>query len=355
MMRASILVLMALVVTGCVKRYDGEPKLDFAEVPYVGPTGNAWPLKTVELPGAMARHKLSHAPKLSYVELNPEGAQTVLFLHGLGSYLKFWRSQLDETAAQGYRVIAIDQLGFGKSEKPAGFPYSTESFAENVDELLGLLGIEKAIVVGHSMGGQTALSTAIRFPARVAALVLVSPAGFEYFSGREKKWFKNVYGRVLIKDADEEAIWGAIRLQNFRHWQPAHEWLVEERVRLAKSAEFDAYAYAQVRTVEGLTQDDFVRENLGKIQAPTVIIYGTADRLIPNGFMHGGFTKDIMVYGHEKISGSELVALEDCGHTVQLDCSEKFNEAFFAFVKKQPVPVVTTPPEPAPAVEEAQP
>lgn len=349
-MRTTILLMVALISAGCVKRYDGEPKLEFADVPYVGNSGNAWPLKSVELPGAAERYKLSHAPKLSYVELNPEAKQTVLFLHGLGSYLKFWRSQLDETAAAGYRVIAIDQLGFGKSEKPAGFPYSTESFAENVDELLTILGIQKAIVVGHSMGGQTALSTAIRYPSRVQALVLVSPAGFEYFSGREKQWFKNVYGRVLIRDADEEAIWGAIRYQNFRHWDPSYEWLIEERVRLAKNAEFDAYAYAQVRTVEGLTKDDFVRESLPKIVAPTVIIYGTSDRLIPNGFMHGGFTKDIMEYGHEKIRGSELVALKDCGHTVQLDCSQAFNEAFFAFLKKVPAPVteVEQPPAPAP-------
>lgn len=355
-MRTTMMLLIALTGAGCVKRYDGAPKLEFADVPYVGEGGDAWPLRSVTLAGAAERHRLSHPPRLSYVELNPEGKQTVLFLHGLGSYLKFWRAQLDVTAAQGYRVIAIDQLGFGKSEKPAAFPYSTEAFAENVDELLTLLGVERAIVVGHSMGGQTALSTAIRFPHRVEALVLVSPAGFEYFSGREKQWFKNVYGRVLIKDADEEAIWGAIRYQNFRHWQPAYEWLVEERVRLAKNAEFDAYAYAQVRTVEGLTKDDFVRESLPKIAAPTVIIYGTSDRLIPNGFMHGGFTKDVMAYGHEKIRGSELVALNDCGHTVQLDCSEKFNEAFFAFLKKLPAPpetAVEPPPVEAPVESSA--
>lgn len=348
-MRATIIMVMALASLGCVKRYDGQPALSFEELPYVGPQGNAWPLKSVTLPGAQQRYGLSHAPKLSYVELNEGGAQTVVFLHGLGSYLKFWRSQLDETAAKGYRVIAIDQLGFGKSDKPATFPYTTESFSENVDELLGLLKIDQAILVGHSMGGQTALSTAIRFPARVKALVLVSPAGFETFSGREQKWFKNVYGRTLVKDADEEMIWGAIRYQNFQHWKPEHEWLVEERVRLAKTPKFDAYAYAQVRTVEGLAKNDFVRESVKQVKAPTVIVYGTGDRLIPNAFLHGGKTKWIMELGHEQIAGSELVALEGCGHTVQLDCAEQFNAAFFAFLAKQPVPVPVSVPAPAPA------
>ncbi len=331
-MRSTILLVVALVGTGCVKRYSDSPPMTFDEVPY------AWPVKTLALEGAQKRHTLAHAPKLSYVELNESGAQTVLFLHGLGSSLKFWTKQLEATAAKGYRVIAIDQLGFGKSEKPAGFSYTTEAFGENVVEVLELLKLEKVILVGHSLGGQTALSTTIRFPERVSALVLVSPAGFETFSGREQKWFKNVYGRSLVKDADEEAIWGAIRSLNFQHWKPEYEWLIEERVRLAKSPQFDAYAYAQVRAVEGLAKNDFVRESLSKVKAPTVIIYGTADRLIPNAFLHGGMTKWTMESGHAQITGSELVPLAGCGHTVQLDCTTEFNAAFFAFLSRQPVP-----------------
>ena len=357
-MRALTMLMLVLVSTSCVKRYEGEPPLAFADFPYVGEDGKPWPMKSVTLPGAQERYKLGHAPKLSYVELNEGGAQTVVFLHGLGSYLKFWRAQLDATAAKGYRVIAIDQLGFGKSEKPAGFAYTTESVSENVVELLDLLKVEKAILVGHSMGGQTALATAIRYPQRVTALVLASPAGFEKFSAREQKWFKNVYGRTLIKDADEESIWGSVRYYNFMHWKPEHEWLIEERVRVAKTPGFDAYAYAQVRTVEGLTKNDFVRESLGKVTAPAVIIYGTGDRLIPNAFLHGGFTRWTMEGGREGIKGSELVELNRCGHTVQLDCAEEFNAAMFAFLGKlpavvpAPVPVEAAPtPLPAPMQE----
>lgn len=361
-MRALTMMMVVLVSTGCVKRYDGLPPLGFDEFPYVSEDGKPWPTKSVTLPGAQQRYGLGHAPKLSYVELNEGGAQTVVFLHGLGSYLKFWRAQLDATAAQGYRVIAIDQLGFGKSEKPATFPYSTESFAENVVELLDLLKVEQAVVVGHSMGGQTALATAIRFPERVAALVLASPAGFEKFSGREQKWFKNVYGRTLIKDADEESIWGAVRYYNFMHWKPEYEWLIEERVRVAKTPEFDAYAYAQVRTVEGLAKNDFVRESLAKVKAPTLIIHGSADRLIPNAFLHGGFTSTTMKLGQEGIANSERVELKGCGHTVQLDCSSEFNAAMFGFfgklpkVEAKPAPVEAVPvtPAPPPAAEPKQ-
>lgn len=392
-MRSAIISLtLALTFTGCVKRYDPAPPLAFDDVEYAGPSGSpAWPLKSVALEGAKTRYNLGHAPILKYVELNPESTKTVVFLHGLGSYLKFWRAQIDETAAKGYHVIAIDQLGFGKSEKPAGFPYTTESFAENVVELLDLLHLDQAILVGHSMGGQTAISTAIRFPTRVKALVLVSPAGFEVFSAREQKWFKNVYARALVLGQDEEGIWSNIRELNFQKWKPEFEWLIEERVREAKpladglaqaetaaaearkqpgadvkaidAAEkaakgyaaaqakaFDSYAYAQVRTVEGLAQNNFVRESLGKVQAPTIIVYGTGDRLIPNAFLHGGFTATIMEAGHAGIPGSEIKELEGCGHTLQLDCSTEFNETLFAFLNKVTMaPVPAAAPEAAPA------
>lgn len=354
-MRTISILVLALALSGCVKRYDSAPALEFADVPYAGPSGTAWPLKEVQLPGAQQRYGLAKAPTLRYVELNPGGTRTVLFLHGLGSYLKFWWAQLDATAAKGYRVIAIDQLGYGKSDKPATFPYTTEAFAENVDEFLGILGIERAVLVGHSMGGQTALSTALRFPNRVEALVLASPAGFEKFSEREQKWFTNVYSRALVKSADEEMIWGNVRLMNFARWKPAYEWLVEERVRVAKNADFDAYAYAQVRTVAGLAHDDFVREELANVHAPTVIIYGTSDRLIPNAYLHGGLTKWVMEKGHQAIAGSELVELAGCGHTVQLDCSDGFNQALFSFLAKLPAPKVEPTPEPAPVEPAAEP
>lgn len=342
-MRASIVLLSLALGSSCVKRYADAPVLEFADVPYVGEQGQPWPEKDMVLEGAQERYHLAHAPKLHYVELNEGGSPTLVFLHGLGSYLKFWRPQLDAAAAKGYRVIAIDQLGFGKSEKPATFPYTTESFAENVVEVLDVLKIERAILVGNSMGGQTAISTAIRFPERVSALVLASPAGFEVFSGREQKWFKNVYGRSLVKDADEEAIWGSIRHLNFQKWTDRYEWLVEERVRLAKNSTFDQYAYSQVRTVEGLAKNDFVRESLAKVKAPTAIVFGTGDRLIPNAFLHGGRTETIMQAGHDGIAGSQLVPLAGCGHLVQLDCSEAFNDALFSFLANQPKAPATSP------------
>ena len=67
-----------------------------------------------------------------------------------------------------------------------------------------------------------------------SALVLTSPAGFEKFSWKEKAWFERVFSTVLIKSAPEYGIWGSVRQSNFMRWRPELEWLVEERVRVAK-------------------------------------------------------------------------------------------------------------------------
>ncbi len=335
-MRTNLSVRAALclfaLATGCVRSYRKDPPLAFADLPYTALDGTPWPTTRVPLPELAATYGMPAVPQIAYVELNPQGKQTLLFIHGLGSYLKFWRYQLDHFAQQGYRVVALDMPGYGKSDKPASFPYTMEAMAEVVKELTAKLGIVKPIVVGHSMGGQTALSLAIRYPDLPAAVVLTSPAGFELFSSREKAWFKKVFVRELVTEATEYGIWKNVRQGNFSHWRDELNWLIEERVRMAKNPEFDSYAYAQLKSVEGLTQNDFVREGLDKVTAPTLIVYGNNDRLIPNPFLHGGKTSWVMESGHAKIKGSKLVELAGCGHTVQMDCPDAYNEQVRAFL-----------------------
>ncbi|MFP2926128.1 alpha/beta fold hydrolase [Pyxidicoccus sp. 3LG] len=331
----ALLVAAGLSSAGCVRSFAGQPALSFQELDYTSEaTKQPWPVKRMPLPNTAAQLGLAIVPEVAYVDMpatNPD-AKTVVFVHGLGSYLKFWRSQLDAFHQQGYHVVAVDLPGFGKSDKPGTFPYTMEAMADVVRELVQGLGVDKPILAGHSMGGQTSLSYAIRYPEDLSALVLVSPAGFELFSWKEKAWFERVMSTEFIKTAPEAAIWGSVRQGNFMNWRPELEWLIEERVRLAKSPEFDAYAYANVRTVRGLAHNDFVRDNLHRVTVPTLIVYGTDDRLIPSPFLHGGETRDIMEYGASRIPGAKLVPLQGCGHTVQLDCPARFNEVVLPFM-----------------------
>lgn len=329
-MRAIVLMVL---LSGCVHSFARKPALEFADIPYTALDGSQWPVARVALPNAGARYGLGAQNQVAYVELNPEGQKTILFLHGLGSYSKFWREQLNVFAAAGYRVLAMDQLGFGKSDKPAQFSYLMESMAEVAAEFLEVVNAPRAIIVGHSMGGEVALAMAIRFPGQVEALVLTSPAGFEKFSPKEKAWFEKVFSTTFVKSAPEYAIWGSVRGNNFRRWRPELEWLIEERVRLAKGEGFDAYAYAQVRAVNGLTHNDFVRDSLERIHAPTLVIFGEDDRLIPNPFLHGGFARTVMKAGAARIEGAKLEGLGGCGHTVQMDCPGEYNPKVLEFLQ----------------------
>ncbi len=333
--RAALAVTFALSLlagTGCVPSFRGKAPLAFKDIPYTGTDGAAWPARTLRLPGAESAFKLGAPLEVAIVELNPAGKAPIVFIHGLGSNLKFWRHQLDHFAKLGHRVVAVDLPGYGKSSKPATFPYTMESFADVVREAVKALSIERPILVGHSMGGHTALSYAVRWPDEPRALVLTAPAGFEEFSKRDKEWFRRVVTTRFIKSADEYRLWGSIRHNNFHRWRAEHTWLVEERVRLAKSPEFDQYAYANLKSIHGLLETDFIRKSLGRIKAPTLIVYGDKDALIPNPFLHGGFTSDIMGFGHKGIAGSKLTELPGCGHMVQMDCTDRYNTAVRDFV-----------------------
>jgi pimeloyl-ACP methyl ester carboxylesterase len=112
---------------------------------------------------------------LNIVELG-EGDETVLFIHGVGGAWQNWLENLPAVAAAGYRVVALDLPGFGASPLPAE-PFTIPSLARLVRGLLDQLGIERAALVGNSMGGFVAAETAIAHAARVERLVLVSAAG----------------------------------------------------------------------------------------------------------------------------------------------------------------------------------
>jgi pimeloyl-ACP methyl ester carboxylesterase len=331
--RFLVVLLAAVAGPACAPRYATKPPLAFAELPYRGPDGREWPVQHLSIPETARAYGMDAVPKVAVVELNRGGPKgTIVFLHGLGSYLKFWWYQLDAFASDGWHVVALDQPGYGKSDKPASFPYTMEAMADVAREVARHLGVEKPVVAGHSMGGQTALSWAVRYPEEVRALVLTSPAGFETFTAREKTWFKKNFTSTLVTKPGEYAIRGSVRANNFANWRDELEWLVEERVRVAKAPGFDRYAYAQVRSVQGLSENDFVRQSLGQVKAPTIVVFGEDDRLIPNPFLHGGRPRAIFERGAKAIPNARLVGLDGCGHSVQLDCPERYGDAVKAFL-----------------------
>ena len=121
--------------------------------------------------------------RIAYLD-EGKGERTLVFIHGLANYALVWKKNI-EYLSQYYRCIAIDLPGNGLSDKNP-HPFSIKFFAESVNNFIAALGLTNVTIVGHSMGGQVAMTTAINYPTCADALVLCAPAGFEEFSAMDK-------------------------------------------------------------------------------------------------------------------------------------------------------------------------
>src|SRR4051795_7517491 len=119
------------------------------------------------------------------------------FIHGLGGSWQNWLENLPAVADAGYRAIAVDLPGFGESEMPRE-KISISGYGRFVDALLGELGVGAAAIVGNSMGGFIGSELAIRFPARVERLVLVSAAGISIEHQRNDRVMAALYRTEMI-------------------------------------------------------------------------------------------------------------------------------------------------------------
>jgi pimeloyl-ACP methyl ester carboxylesterase len=118
---------------------------------------------------------------MAYMDVKPTmpNGRTVMLLHGKNFVAATWQGTIAVLSHAGYRVIAPDQIGFGKSTKPAHYQYTFQQLAGNTHALLASLGIGRVTVVGHSTGGMLGVRYALMYPDEVAQLVLVVPIGLE--------------------------------------------------------------------------------------------------------------------------------------------------------------------------------
>jgi len=119
--------------------------------------------------------------EMAYMDLQPEGdaKATVVLLHGKNFSGAYWEETAKALTTAGYRVLMPDQIGFGKSSKPEHYQFTFAQLASNTNALLKHLRIEKAFIVGHSMGGMLATRYALMFAEQTTALILENPIGLE--------------------------------------------------------------------------------------------------------------------------------------------------------------------------------
>jgi pimeloyl-ACP methyl ester carboxylesterase len=309
-MKNWLLLLCLLAACTTQKQLPSVPHFD--ELSYPFPTPKA------ELPDDI---------EIAYFD-EGKGAQTLIFVHGLGSYAPAWKKNI-EALSQHYRCIAVDLPGYGKSSK-GKYEASMTFYAATIKDFMDVLNIDQAVLVGHSMGGQISMTFALAYPERVSKLVLVAPAGFETFTKGEKQWFREVLTPTAVKLTSVEQIRENIAW-NFYDMPKEATFMIDDRIAMRNAKGFDAYCYIIPECVKGMV-DQPVFEYLPDIQQPTLAIFGQQDNLIPNRFLNGGKTKDIGEQGVSQMPNAQLIMVDEAGHFVQFEKADVVNQEILKFI-----------------------
>ncbi|MES3631050.1 MAG: alpha/beta hydrolase [Longimonas sp.] len=267
---------------------------------------------------------------LAYIDTGGDGPPLVL-VHGLGSNLSLWRDHIEPLSAE-HRVLALDLPGFGVSSKHDVSGRMTD-FAASVRGFVDTLELAPVTYVGVSMGGQIGLTLAMEAPETVERLVLVSPAGIETFTDEQAAGLRQMMTPQAIASADSSAI-QQNTAANFASWSDDYAWLIKQRHALAERDDFEAYARANSASVAGMV-DEPVYDHLGTVQMPTLVLYGTGDKLIPNPYLNPQWdTQAIAQRAAEALPNATVHLVEDAGHLLMIEQPDAFQKHLQEFLAR---------------------
>jgi pimeloyl-ACP methyl ester carboxylesterase len=251
--------------------------------------------------------------KIYYLEAGDATKPKVILLHGLGANNASWQFNIAALAAK-YHVIAPDQIGFGRSDKPL-LKYRVGTYVDFLDKFMAELKIEKASLVGNSLGGWIAALTAIKYPNRVERVVLADAAGLKPSDVDMKLIYSLNY-------STREEVRTLVKLVFYNQTIFGSEIFVDESMRQHVLAN-DGYTINSL--IESIKRDeDFLNGQLGSIKKPTLIIWGKQDGLLK------------LADGEQlnkEIQGSQLVVFDQCGHAPQVEKAVDFNREVLKFLE----------------------
>ena len=272
-------------------------------------------------------------------EMGPADGQVILFIHGTAAWSGLWRETMTPLAEAGYRCIAIDIPPFGYSERPATPSYGNADQAKRIVALMDALGIEHAILLGHSFGGGATMETALMIPDRIEALVLADvgglnlnlqpaskiegPSAIELFLGTPV-----VRNPVLAATATNslftKTLISAMVLDPADATRDKIEILQEPLVLNGATNTLGDW----LKTVLGPQQISLTSDpaNYQRLTMPALILWGDSDKVIP--LQEGEYLQSIM-------PNAELVLMEGVNHIPHLEDQEKFIEIVLGFLQSR--------------------
>jgi pimeloyl-ACP methyl ester carboxylesterase len=254
-----------------------------------------------------------------YYEVHGSGPQTLVMIRGLGSNLTAWYEQTPVFAKQ-FRTVVFDNRGAGRTDKPDA-PYSIAQMAADTKGLMDALGIQRAALLGISMGGMIAQEFAINYPERLKCLML----GCTTFGGRESVPAAQEIVAAVTAGASASAEQQKLQLKAVLSDDTIERRpeVVAKHQRIREMYPIPPFAF--MRQVQAITQHD-TSGRLGTIKTPTLVMTGREDRLVPPA-------NSKMIAA--RIRGARLFEMAG-GHLFFTEHPEQFNSAVIDFVNKHP-------------------
>lgn len=344
----AVLVSTAALSAGCATPQATSPRLASAAAPELaapsyesaeplgaGMEGWIYPYPVhylqLELEGQLVR--------MAYMDVKPSGTsngQTALLFHGKNFGADYWANTIRVLSSQGYRVLATDQIGFGKSTKPE-IRYTFAMLVDNNVRLLDHLKIERVAIVANSMGGMLGVHFARRNPQRVSALVLENPLGLEdYVPAIPPQQTANL---LKLEMAQTTASYRSFIKAYFKdNYRPEFEGFVEQFARVQRSPEYPRYAHVSALTYQMIYSGPTYNE-LPKLTVPVLLAIGQLDRTVfgrrfapPEAVKNLGYFPQLGKDAQQRIPGAKLVEFENVGHVPHLEAPERFHTAILEFL-----------------------
>jgi pimeloyl-ACP methyl ester carboxylesterase len=257
---------------------------------------------------------------LRVVEAGPVSGAPVLLVHGWGACAYTYRHLLPALARAGRRAIAYDLRGHGLSDKPRGeINYTTAALLGDLVELLDALGVERADVVGHSLGGGIALHLALSAPSRVERLALAAPVGLSHVR------LRRIARRLAPRVSDRVARfltprWVTSFLLHGAYGDPTR--VPAEAVdQYWAPSQFPNYYRALRALLAAFSWEPLGSADLARVVQPTLVMLGSSDRLIPDAQR-----------GAMLLPNATVQSLESGGHLAIEECAAESNGALIRFL-----------------------
>lgn len=250
---------------------------------------------------------------LYYNDYGQKGQVPFIFIHGWISSSEFWRNQVKKLKDKR-RIIVLDLRGHGKSDKPRE-EYSIKKFSEDLESFMDKLGVTKAILVGHSMGGMIALQFTLDHQEKVEKLILIDTLAKSSFSIRRKMLF---FISQIAFSISYESFMRYYLKRIFRKNYP--KVILEKTLeKVLKNPKYVVKScYSAIKTFN-------VSQELASITIPTCIIQGS-ESFIPLSQAK---------YFEKKIRNTYLAIIEGAGHSTPRETPKKVNEVIEKFIQME--------------------